>query len=140
MYKITSEAHFDAAHFLFGYNGKCRNIHGHRWVVSADISAQNLKTDPQERGMVLDFGSFKKLLKTEADRLDHSLIYEKDSLKPETLAALKAEDFALNEVDFRPTAENFAKYFFDKLSEAGFPVTRVKVYETPENCAVYEVD
>lgn len=138
MYRITSEAHFDAAHFLFGYNGKCRNIHGHRWVVSADIAAENLKTDTQERGMVLDFGGIKKFLKSEADRLDHSLIYEKGSLKPETLAALRAEDFSLNEVDFRPTAENFSKYFFDRLREAGYPVTRVKVYETPENCAVYE--
>ena len=63
MYKITSQAHFDAAHFLFGYNGKCRNIHGHRWVVSADIAAENLRDDPQERGMVTDFGSFKKLSK-----------------------------------------------------------------------------
>lgn len=88
--------------------------------------------------MVIDFGDFKKLLKAEADKLDHSLIYEKGSLGDKLLAALKEENFALNEVDFRPTAENFAKYFYYRLTVSGYSVSSVTVYETPENCAVYE--
>ena len=88
--------------------------------------------------MVIDFGDFKKLLKAEADKLDHSLIYEKGSLSDKLLAALKEENFALNEVDFRPTAENFAKYFYYRLTVSGYNVSSVTVYETPENCAVYE--
>ncbi|MEF2600873.1 MAG: 6-carboxytetrahydropterin synthase, partial [Fusobacterium mortiferum] len=33
MYTLISEASFDSAHFLSGYNGKCKNIHGHRWTI-----------------------------------------------------------------------------------------------------------
>ena len=110
MYKLRTEAHFDAAHFLWNYEGKCRNIHGHRWRIIAEISADDVQNGGREDGMVIDFGDFKKLLKAEADKLDHSLIYEKGSLGDKLLAALKEENFALNEVDFRPTAENFAKY------------------------------
>lgn len=138
MYKLRTEAHFDAAHFLWNYEGKCRNIHGHRWRIVAEISADDVQNGGREDGMVIDFGDFKKLLKAEADKLDHSLIYEKGSLGDKLLAALKEESFALNEVDFRPTAENFAKYFYYRLTVLGYSVSSVTVYETPENCAVYE--
>ncbi len=138
MYKLRTEAHFDAAHFLWNYEGKCRNIHGHRWRIIAEISADDVQNGGREDGMVIDFGDFKKLLKAEADKLDHSLIYEKGSLGDKLLAALKEESFALNEVDFRPTAENFAKYFYYRLTVSGYSVSSVTVYETPENCAVYE--
>ena len=39
---------------------------------------------------------------------------------------------------FRTTAENMAKYFYNRLSGAGYPVARVTVWETPTNCAVYD--
>ena len=114
MYLIRSECSFDAAHFLKGYSGKCRNLHGHRWRVVAG------------------------LLKEKCDALDHCLIYEAGSLREKTLEALREEEFRLVEVPFRPTAENFARYFFEEIQGAGFPVRRVEVFETPTNCAVYE--
>ena len=40
-------------------------------------------------------------------------------------------------VDFRPTAENFARYFFDEMARKGYRVVLAKVYETPNNCASY---
>ena len=43
------------------------------------------------------------------------------------------------EVPYRPTAENFAKFFYDELSKEGLNVSSVKIYETPDNCAEYEV-
>lgn len=72
------------------------------------------------------------------DYFDHSLIYETGSLKAETVAALQNEDFHLEEVSFRPTAENFAYYFYKELTDLGYGVHYVEVYETPNNCAVYE--
>ena len=74
----------------------------------------------------------------EALPLGNSLIYEVGSLKAETVAALQNEDFHLEKVSFRPTAENFAYYFYKKLTELGYGVHCVEVYETPNNCAVYE--
>ena len=138
MYILKTEATFDSSHFLYGYDGKCRNLHGHTWKISAEICSDSLKSDGQCRGMIVDFGDLKSELKNLADSFDHTLIYEKNTLKPETVNALKSENFSLTEVEFRPTAENFAHHFFVKLTEKGFRVKRVCVYETPNNCAVYE--
>lgn len=137
MYTIKTEAAFDSAHFLSGYEGKCSNLHGHRWVISAEIMSEKLHENGQLRGMVTDFGDIKKDLKILADNFDHAFIYEKNSLKNETVSALKNENFNLIEVDFRPTAENFARYFFDRLENKGYSVKCVTVYETPNNCATY---
>ena len=137
MYEISAEVSFDSAHFLAGYDGKCRNIHGHRWRIRAAVCADELVADGQTRGMVADFGDLKAALKEIADELDHSLIYEKGTLRAETLAALKAENFRLNEIPCRPTAENFAKLIFDRLKTHFDGVKRVIVYETPGNRAEY---
>ena len=131
---------FDSAHFLSGYNGKCANIHGHRWKIEVEICGEQLASDGEKRGMLIDFGDLKKEVRSLADSFDHALIYEAGSLKPETLSALKAEDFRLIEVPFRPTAENFAKYFYDFLSARRLPLKSVAVYETPENFAIYTED
>ena len=139
MYFLKASAAFDSAHFLHGYNGKCANLHGHRWVVEAEISGERLQTDGAERGMLIYFGDLKKAVRGLADGLDHALIYEKNSLKPETEKALLSEKFKLIPTEFRPTAEAFAKYFHEKLDELGLPVHRVTVYETPDNCAAYGV-
>ncbi len=138
MFTISTEASFDAAHFLKGYNGKCHNLHGHRWRVVVFAQKEQLCEDEQNRGMVFDFSELKDVLKAMADDLDHSLIYETGSLKEKTVEALKEEDFRMNEVPFRPTAENFSKYFYDEITAKGYDVRRVDVYETPNNCASYE--
>lgn len=137
MYYLEAEASMDAAHFLAGYQGKCGNIHGHRWRVLARIGGETLKDDEQSRGMLVDFGQLKEDLKQEVDYFDHSFIIEKNTLKPETVKALLAEEFLLREVDFRPTAENFAAYFYKKMTTRGYEVKEITVYETPNNCAVY---
>ena len=68
---------------------------------------------------------------------DHSFVVEEGSLAPDTLVCLEREGFSLSMVPFRTTAENFARYFYGKLADAGFPVSQVDVYETPNNCAIY---
>ena len=137
MYRLKSEASFDSAHFLAGYEGKCRNLHGHRWRIIAQIRSMELEKAGQLRGMMLDFGDFRRVLGELADEYDHALIIETDSLKERTKEALLDENFRLIEMPFRPTAENFARLFFDRLQEQGFDVYEVEVYETPNNCAVY---
>lgn len=140
MYKLKTSACFDSAHFLAGYEGKCANIHGHCWKIEAVICGDTLNENGTERGMLVDFGEFKKAVRELANEFDHTLIFEKDTLKPSTFAALRDEGFSLTEVVFRPTAENLAEYFFGLLESRGLPITSVTVYETPENAAVYEVE
>jgi 6-pyruvoyltetrahydropterin/6-carboxytetrahydropterin synthase len=138
MYYLKSEASFDAAHFLKGYVGKCSNIHGHRWRVVVEIKGEKLSEEPQTRGMLVDFSDLKMAIKELCDRFDHTLIYEEGSLKEATVRALEEENFRFNVVPFRPTAENFARFFYESLEASGFDLNRVEVYETPNNCAVYE--
>ena len=137
MYSLKTSAAFDSAHFLAGYNGKCANIHGHRWVIEALVAQEELIESGEKRGMILDFSDLKKAVRAIAERFDHMLIIEAGSLKPTTIAALEDEGFRLREVSFRPTAENFAKYFYGLL-KSDLPVKSVTVFETPDNCAVYE--
>lgn len=137
MYTLKTNASFDSAHFLKGYQGKCANIHGHRWTVELEVGGSILKESGSEREMLVDFGDLKDDLKNLTDDLDHSLIIEKGSLKHKTMEALMEEDFRIIELPFRPTAENFAKYFYDMMEDKDYRVLKTTVYETPNNCASY---
>jgi 6-pyruvoyltetrahydropterin/6-carboxytetrahydropterin synthase len=152
MYGLQAEAHFDAAHFLTNYHGKCENLHGHRWRVVATIEVEELQgaeagghlrddgtsgADGTERDMVVDFGVFKRVVGEVALELDHTFLVEEGSLSPATVAALEAEGFTLTVLPFRTTAENLARHVFDRLAERGLPVSQVEVDETPNNRAFY---
>lgn len=129
MHLITSESSFDAAHFLTNYEGKCKNIHGHRWRVVVTIKGE------LTNGMLVDFGDFKKDIKDLCDYFDHSFIVEKGSLDKKLFDLLNKQ-FVLRVVEFRTTAENFSKYIFEEMSKK-YSVKEVCVYETPNNCARY---
>lgn len=129
MHLITSESSFDAAHFLTNYEGKCKNIHGHRWRVVVTIKGE------LTNGMLVDFGDFKKDIKDLCDCFDHSFIVEKGSLDKKLFDLLNKQ-FVLRVVEFRTTAENFSKYIFEEMSKK-YSVKEVCVYETPNNCARY---
>ncbi|MCI1664882.1 MAG: 6-carboxytetrahydropterin synthase [Atopobiaceae bacterium] len=137
MYGLKTESSFDSAHFLADYHGKCENLHGHRWRVVAYIEQDSLGESGTERDMVLDFGEFKAALRGLTARLDHTFLVEEGTLRPETVTCLEGEGFTLTMLPFRTTAENLARWFFDRMSEQGLPVSQVDVYETPLNCATY---
>lgn len=139
MYQLTTEHSFDSAHFFAGYDGKCGNLHGHRWRVLLTVQSETLREDRQQKGMCVDFAELKKDLRTELDALDHVLIIEQGSLRESTMKALQEEKFQVVEMPFRPTAENFARYFYELFTLKGYPVAKVEVYETPNNSAVYFV-
>lgn len=138
MYILTAEHSFDSAHFLAGYVGKCANIHGHRWRIVAEVAGETLATEGQLRGMVIDFGDLKKDVKKMVDDHDHALIVETGTMREATLNCLKEDGFNIIEIPFRPTAEEFSRYFYEILEEKGYQVKRVTVYETPTNCSTYE--
>ena len=141
MYALQAEAHFDGAHFLTDYHGRCENLHGHRWRVVATIEAERLSDGGGDGGtsrdMVLDFGAFKRAVAEAADELDHTFLVEEGSLAPATVEALEGEGFSLTFLPFRTTAENLARWLFDRLVARGLPVSQVEVDETPNNRAFY---
>jgi 6-pyruvoyltetrahydropterin/6-carboxytetrahydropterin synthase len=136
MFSITAKAHFDSAHFLSEYEGKCANIHGHRWVFEAEI-AGGLIAFGEEKQMVTDFAKLREALDEIAENFDHTLIYEDGTLSDPLLDALDDDGFSVCPVDFRPTAESFAYNIFNELKDRRFDVSRVTVWETPETSATY---
>lgn len=137
MYELIAEGHFDSAHFLHGYDGKCENLHGHRWRVVATFGADSLVEDGDMRDMVVDFSVVKGAVAEVCDSLDHTLLVEEGTLAPATVAALEAETFSLTVLPFRTTAENLARHVFGELRAMGLPVAAVEVDETPNNRAVF---
>jgi queuosine biosynthesis protein QueD len=138
MYILKAEHSFDSAHFLARYEGKCANIHGHRWKVEIEVQSETLVSSGQLDGMVIDFGDLKTDVKAMADYYDHALIIESGTMRKETLGCILEDGFRVIEVNFRPTAENFAAHFFKEMKNKGYSVKRATVYETPTNSAVYE--
>lgn len=140
LYEIQTDAYFDSAHFLTDYFGKCENLHGHRWKITATIASEDLQDGGDELGMVQDFGAFKQQVKDLAEEFDHTFLVEKGSLAQTTLDALSTEGFSIKILDFRTTSENLAKHFFDILKGKGLPVISIEVDETPNNRAIYKED
>ncbi len=138
MYILKVEHSFDSAHFLAGYEGKCGNIHGHRWKVEIEVQSDRLIDDGQLEGMVTDFSDIKKDVQEMANFYDHAFIIQEGTMRKETLNCLLEDSFKIIIVKFRPTAENFAAHFFNYIKEKGYEVKRATVYETPTNSAVYE--
>lgn len=138
MYMIKISDSFDAAHFLKGYEGKCSNIHGHRWQVDVEFMSDKLIETGSQKGMVNDFSEYKDTLRSVLKKFDHTFIVESGSIKDETLNAIKSEGFQFVDVDFRTTAENFSRYFFDEIKKSIKNIYSVTVFETPNNSATYK--
>jgi 6-pyruvoyltetrahydropterin/6-carboxytetrahydropterin synthase len=135
MYKIKSEVQFDMAHFLEGYDGKCSNIHGHRYRVEAVFASETVSEDGSCRGMVADFTVVKDKLKEIGDCFDHKLVIEDTEEGRRIKSVLPAHDIVL--VPYRPTAELMARDIYTRLKNDGCPVCSVEVFETPTNSCEY---
>lgn len=142
MFIIKSEIQFDMAHYLSGYNGKCSNIHGHRYKLIAKLKAETLHQEGQLRGMVDDFSNFKDALKEIGEIFDHKLIIEKNEEGKELAKKLNelTNNFNIYFVDYRPTAEEMSRDIFSRLKAKGLTVCEVELFETPNNSCIYTED
>ena len=111
MYQLTTHASFDSAHFLSGYEGKCSNIHGHRWKLEVTVQSETLEQTGQIRGMVVDFGQLKDDIKKLADEFDHSLIIEDGTLKEKTVEDIERGKFQNDLRRFSSNCREFCKIF-----------------------------
>jgi len=123
MYQVSVEQHFDAAHFLRGYRGKCEALHGHRFRVVVRVRAHNV----DELGMAYDFTELKKHLGDIVSRLDHTFLND--------LAPFDR---------INPSSENIAATIYDELHVilASTPVhlACVEVWESPQSGVAYSPD
>lgn len=135
MFQLKSEVQFDMAHFLYGYQGKCANIHGHRYRLIATFASETLQQEGQARGMVADFHEIKASLREIAKEFDHKLVLEDNEEGRRLTEVLSA--YAIILVPYRPTAEEMSRDFYHRLQAAGLPVSSVELYETPTNSCTY---
>lgn len=137
MIKITKIVHFEMAHAIYGYNGRCKDIHGHSYELHVSVAGQNTgETYITGQGFVIDFKELKQLVyKDIIDLLDHSLVLSEAFLlnHPELLK----EDHVLA-WKHEPTAENILYYLKEKLDTV-FPdhirLVQLKLYETKDSYA-----
>ena len=131
MYKVTKELHFCYGHRLMDYPGKCRVPHGHNGKVAIELASEAL--DP--RGMVVDFSDLKRVIQGWIDaNLDHRMLLRKDDPLAKWLQEMGEPCFLMEQ---NPTAEAIAELIFQRAAAAGFPVTEVRLWETPDSFATY---
>jgi 6-pyruvoyltetrahydropterin/6-carboxytetrahydropterin synthase len=131
MYQVTREIPFCYGHRLLNYDGKCKNLHGHNGIAVITVEAQEL----DRLGMVMDFSDIKKVVSKWIDNtLDHRMLLHKDD---PVVPFLLDQNEPIKLVDANPTAEYIAKMIFDFVKSQNFPVTEVKLWETPSCYATY---
>lgn len=132
MYKVTKEIEFCYGHRLLNHDGKCRFLHGHNARVEVEMAAERL----DGQGMVADFHDIKKALQGWIDQaIDHKmLLHESDP----AAKLLESSQEPIVRLKTNPTAEAIAKLIFDQAKTLGFPVTSVRLWETPTSFATYQ--
>ena len=121
MFEVSVEQTFAAGHALRDYQGKCENVHGHNYRVRVTIEGEQLDA----AGLLVDFVDVKRLMGGAIEYLDHRFI---NDLEP------------FDRIN--PSAENIAKYFYDRLNaglknEVPVRISEIRVWETDTSSAVY---
>lgn len=113
---LIREFSFDAAHNLVEYHGKCEKLHGHTYKLAVEIEG---KPDPE--GMIVDFTIVKRIVNDEIiSKFDHAY---------------------LNEIVPQPSAENIARYTFERLDPLlrgpNYSLRAVQVWESPRSSVIF---
>jgi len=117
--RITKQFSFEAGHALFGYDGKCKNLHGHSYHLYVTVIGQPISdTSNVKYGMVIDFGDLKKIVNEEiVDIFDHSMIFNKNTPHLELAKELINREHHILLVDYQPTTEMMVIDFAKKIKQ-----------------------
>ncbi len=115
--RITKEFTFETGHALFGYDGKCRNVHGHSYHLSVTVIGTPIdQAGNKKLGMVLDFGDLKKIVKEEVvDPFDHATVFNRNTPHIELAQTLEREGHKVILADYQPTSENMVVDFAARI-------------------------
>ncbi|MBQ5352806.1 MAG: 6-carboxytetrahydropterin synthase [Alistipes sp.] len=145
MIRLTKEFSFESAHALWGYDGKCREIHGHSYRLFVTIKGEPISDEQNPKlGMVMDFGELKSIVAREiTDRLDHSFVMRRTE-QAEALAEAMGSQFTnVVLVDYQPTCENMLIDFAARLKAAlpkGITLHSLRLHETATSYAEWYCD
>lgn len=115
--RITKQFNFETGHALYGYDGKCKNVHGHSYKLSVTVIGQPINDNSNVKyGMVIDFGDLKKIVKEEiVDVFDHATVFNKNTPHIELAKELQNRGHDVILVDYQPTSEMMIIDFAEKI-------------------------
>lgn len=141
--RITKSFTFDMAHALECYNGLCKNIHGHTYLLRVTVIGSPLDENSHpEDGLVMDFSDLKTIVKEGIlDKFDHSLVLKDNS---ELLNSLNLNaNERLITTSFQPSCENLLLHFvsiIQSLLPSQVKLAAVRLNETPTSYAEWLVE
>ncbi|MBZ0326343.1 MAG: 6-carboxytetrahydropterin synthase [Altibacter sp.] len=115
--RITKQFSFETGHALYGYDGKCRNVHGHSYRLSVTVFGEPISdTSHVKYGMVIDFSDLKKIVKEEiVDVFDHATVFNKNTPHVELAKELADRGHNVLLVNYQPTSEMMVIDFAEKI-------------------------
>lgn len=141
MISVTKIFRFETAHAIYGYEGPCKHIHGHSYVLHVTVASSNgLKESYIEKpGFVVDFKVLKKIVQEAiVERLDHKLILSKEYLATKPTLQTEAN---LEVWEMEPSAENILFFSKEKISTAlpeEIKLIKLRLYETADSFAEWQ--
>jgi len=137
--RVSKIFRFEMAHALWGYDGLCKNIHGHSYILRITVTGRPIQNETDVKlGMVIDFGDLKRIVNQNiVDVFDHSLVLSKKA-PVEKLQEIPEMFTRRMWFDFQPTAENLVVYFADILKDKLPPsihLHSIRLYETANSYA-----
>ncbi len=116
--RITKQFTFETGHALYGYDGKCKNVHGHSYKLSVTVIGTPIDDRNNVKfGMVIDFSDLKKIVKEEiVDQFDHATVFNQTTPHIQLAHELKSRGHDVILVDYQPTSENMVIDFAQRIS------------------------
>lgn len=142
--RVTKEFRFEMAHALWNYDGLCKNIHGHSYIMQVTVIGEpNSDVNDVKYGMVIDFGDLKKIVNESiVNRMDHSLVISERS-KHDTLLQTEQMFDRRHITPYQPTCENMVVEFakiIRKLLPQNVELYSIKLWETANSHAEWNRD
>ncbi|WCO01789.1 6-pyruvoyl trahydropterin synthase family protein [Psychroserpens ponticola] len=138
--RITKQFSFETGHALYGYDGKCKNVHGHSYRLDVTVIGTPISDNTNVKfGMVIDFSDLKKIVKEDiVDVFDHATVFNKNTPHVELAKELSERDHNVLLVDYQPTSEmmviDFAKKIKNRLP-SNIKLHSLKLQETATSYA-----
>ena len=138
--RITKQFNFETGHALYGYDGKCRNVHGHSYKLSVTVSGTPINDNSNVKyGMVIDFSDLKKIVKEEiVDQFDHATVFNKNTPHLELAKLLSDRGHHVILVDYQPTSEMMVIDFAERIQSRlpkNIQLFSIKLQETETSFA-----
>lgn len=138
--RITKQFNFETGHALYGYDGKCKNVHGHSYKLSVTVIGQPITdTTKVKYGMVIDFSDLKKIVTEEVvDVFDHATVFNKNTPHVELAKELSDRGHHVILVDYQPTSEMMVIDFAQKIKNrlpASIQLFSLRLQETETSFA-----